>query len=399
MSEAAFDPHEPGFVRNPHPTLAYLRGECPVKHSELYGGFWLLSRYADVRAAAVDWRTFTSRVPGVTAIPMIHQRDTAQIPIELDPPEHSRYRGLIQPAFHRKRVAAMKPRLEEVLRPLLDTVAERGHGDLVAEVCVPFSLATLGEFLGLPADHRNLWLGWVRRMFAGSLHDRADAVRATEEFGAYIDGLIAARRREPSDDFFSQLLGAEVDGHHLTDDEIRAMGIVQLIAGHETSANAMAHTLWQLAQHPEHRARLQAEPALVPTAIEEFLRLSSPIQLFGRNTTRDVELHDKVIPEGAVVALGFAAANRDPEQFDEPDKCRLDRAPNRHLTFGIGHHLCIGAPIARLEMQVLLEQAPSRLPGLRLDPDAAPAWKPRGDQRGLATLPVLVSGREQTRRA
>lgn len=117
-------------------------------------------------------------------------------------------------------------------------------------------------------------------------------------------------------------------------------------------------------------------------------------QLFGRNATRDVELHGEIIPEGAVVALGFAAANRDPEQFPEPDECRLDRVPNRHLTFGIGHHLCIGAPIARQEMEVLLEQVPSRFPGLRLDPEVAPTWKPRGDQRGLATLPVVASGRE-----
>jgi cytochrome P450 len=386
---SGLDPHDPAFIADPQPTYDELRAGCPVHHSDRYGGFWLLTRYADVRAAAVDWKTYTSSVAGVTAIPMVHQRDTPQIPIELDPPEHSRYRHLIQPAFRRDRVAALKPDLDELLAGLWARLLAEGSGDLVADVVVPFSLGTLGRFLGLPQEDTSLWLGWVRRMFA-SVEDRAGALAASQELGAYIDELVAARESEPGEDFFSDLLSARLDGRGLTRDEIRAMGVVQLIAGHETSANAMSYALVELLRAPALTARLRDEPALIDTAVEEMLRLSSPIQMFGRNATRDVELHGCVIGAGDVVALGFGPANHDPEVFDDPHACILDRAPNRHLTFGMGHHLCIGAPVARLEMAVVLEQAPAALARLELDERHPPRWKDRGDQRGWSAVRVKV---------
>ncbi|HEY6763047.1 MAG TPA: cytochrome P450 [Baekduia sp.] len=385
------DPHDPAFVDDPHPTYDDLRSGCPAHRSDHHGGFWLLTRYADVRAAAVDWKTYTSAVPGVTAIPMVHQRDTAQIPIELDPPEHSRYRHLIQPAFRRDRVAALRPDLEERLVGLWARLLAQESGDLVADVVVPFSLATLGRFLGLPQQDTVLWLGWVRRMFS-STTDRADAVAASDELGAYIDDLVAAREAHPGDDFFSHLLAARLDGRGLTRDEIRAMGVVMLIAGHETSANAMSYALVELLRDPSLLQRLRDDAGLVDTAVEEMLRVSSPIQMFGRNATRDVELHGQVIGQGDVVALGFGAANHDPEVFDDPQSCRLDRTPNRHLTFGMGHHLCIGAPVARLELAVLLEQAPDALRRVHLDHRRPPRWKDRGDQRGWSVVPVNIRG-------
>jgi cytochrome P450 len=388
---SGFDPHDPAFIADPLPIYDQLRARCPVQRSDHYGGFWLLTRYADVRAAAVDWKTYTSAVPGVTAIPMVHQRETAQIPIELDPPEHSRYRHLIQPAFRRDRVAALKPDLEANLAETWERLLAHGSGDLVADVVVPFSLATLGRFLGLPREDTMLWLGWVRRMFSGSTADRADAAAASEELGAYIDELVTAREAEPGDDFFSDLLAARLDGRGLTRDEIRAMGVVMLIAGHETSANAMSYALIELLRDRSLLERLRDEPAILDTAVEEMLRVSSPIQMFGRNATRDVELHGQVIGEGDVVALGFGPANHDPEVFDAPHACMLDRTPNRHLTFGMGHHLCIGAPVARLEMAVLLEQAPAALARVELDERHPPRWKDRGDQRGWSAVPVNVA--------
>jgi cytochrome P450 len=387
---AGLDPHDPAFIADPYPTYESLRATCPVHHSEHYGGFWLLTRYADVRAAAVDWKTYTSAVPGVTAIPMVNQRDTAQIPIELDPPEHSRYRHLLQPAFRRDRVAALKPELEQRLRGLWERLLAQRSGDLVADVVVPFSVSTLGRFLGLPQEDTTLWLGWARRMFASTL-DRAGAVAASEELAAYIDELVAVREAAPGEDFFSDLLAARLDGRGLTRDEIRAMGVVMLIAGHETSANAMAYALVQLLRDRTLLERLRAEPGIVETAVEEMLRVSSPIQMFGRNARHDVELHGEVIGEGDVVALGYGPANHDPEVFEDPYACVLDRTPNRHLTFGMGHHLCIGAPVARLEMAVMLEQAPAPLERVQLDALRPPRWKPRGDQRGWSRIPVTIT--------
>jgi cytochrome P450 len=260
--------------------------------------------------------------------------------------------------------------------------------DLIGAYAAPLAIGTLAEFTNLPREDAPRWEEWIGRMF--EVHDRSRGAGAAAEFGAYIDRLIARRRAAPADDFVSTLIASEVDGQRLTDAEIRSFLTVTFGAGFETTQDALGITLHHLAEHPAHRAALRANPALVPGALEEFLRFASPIQIFGRNATRDVELRGVTLPRGDVVALGFGSANHDPAVFPQPETIVLDRAPNRHLAFGAGPHLCLGAHVARLEMAVTLEEFLRRVPAWRLSPTDPAAWKTRGDRRGLQRLPMLL---------
>jgi cytochrome P450 len=217
------------------------------------------------------------------------------------------------------------------------------------------------------------------------MYDAQDAA-ATEAYYAYIDELVAARRGV----FVQMLLDSEVDGERLTPDAVARFIRVLLIAGHETTAAAIGFALHHLALHPDDLRRLAGEPELVPLAVEELLRLASPVTLQARNATRNVELHGARIRRGDVVALGFAAANGDDEVFPGGDRCVLDRSPNRHVAFGFGPHLCAGAHVARLELQVVLEKVAARVGAIELIPGGEPRWNATGSVRSLATLPARL---------
>lgn len=390
----SLDIHDPAFVADPYPAYERLRGDCPVMHSDLYSvegqkpGFWLLTRYEDVKKAALDWKTFTSSVPGVTAIPTITHRTQPQLPLELDPPVHSKYRSLLNPLFSKARVEELRPRIQAIVSGLVVALLERGGGDLVAEYAIPLSMGALGAFTDLPGEDSPLWLRWMQRMF--NVHDRADSAKATEEFGEYIDDLIERRRRDPNADFFSLLVGSEIDGHKLTNGEIHSFGTMIFGAGFETTQDGLSVMLYHLAEHPEARRALIANPALIPSAVEEYLRFVTPIQIFCRNARHEVEMRGRRIPEMEVVALSFGSANHDPQVFSEPEQIVLDRAPNPHLAFGAGIHLCLGAPVARLEMALTLQEFSKRIPDFTVVEDPQIGWKPRGDRRGIAKLPVVI---------
>ncbi|HEU5317819.1 MAG TPA: cytochrome P450 [Chloroflexota bacterium] len=392
---ADLDIHDPAFARDPYPHYDQLRQRCPVARGEKYGGYWLLTRYGDVREAARDWRTFTSSVPGVTSIPAAARRTEPQLPLEVDPPLHSRYRALVNPVFSPLRIERLRPRVEALASRLVDDLLPhlaRGETvDLVSAYAEPLSIGALAAFTGLPREDGALWLDWQRRMF--DVRHPDDGLRATHEMNAYIVRLVDQRKRSPHpDDFISLLLQSEVDGHHLTDKEVHAFCQLQFGAGFETTADAMSITLHYLAQHPQTRAQLAETPDLHQPAVEEFLRYATPIQIFGRNATRDLELHGQAVKSGDVVALSYGSANHDPTVFDAPETCRLDRfaAPTapRHLTFGAGVHLCLGAPLARLELATTLREFTTRVPPLSLPVDAEVVWKSRGDRRGISSLPV-----------
>jgi cytochrome P450 len=386
-----FDHHDPKLVRDPESVWGPVREQQPLLHSDRYGGFWLLTRYDDVTAAALDHEAFTSAVPGTTLIPPTQPREDPLLPIELDPPEHSRYRALVNPVFAKPRIDAMRPGLEALAVRLLDPFVRNGGGDVMAEFAHPMSLGSLARLMDLPEEDEERWFDWVERMYGNALRDpdnQADAVRDAE---AYIGDLIAERRRQPRDDFLGMLLQAEVDGHRLTDLEVRQFGILMLLAGYETTSGAMGMTLLFLAEHREHRAALFADPErLAHTAVNEFLRVVSPVQVFGRNAAHDVELYGQTIPEGDVVLLGYGAANRDPLAFDEPEEVILDRHPNRHLAFGHGRHLCLGANLARLELTIMIERFAAAFAEFHVDPAHEPTWKPRGDVRAMSSLHLLA---------
>ncbi len=386
----SFDHHDPRFVRYPDGVTGPIREERPLLHSDLYGGFWLLSRYDDVTRAALDHESFTSAVVGTTVIPPSQPRDHPLLPIELDPPEHTLYRGLVNALFSKPRIDALRPELEALASSLLEPIIRNGGGDVVTDFANPMSLGALARFMNLPAADEPLWFDWVERMFSNALLDKDDQRDAVRDAEAYIDALIAERRAEPRDDFIGMLLEAEVDGHRLTDLEVRQFGVLMLLAGYETTSGAIGLSLLYLAGHPEQRAQLVADPAgLAHSAVNELLRYISPVQVFARNAAHDLEVHGETIPEGDVVLLGYGAANHDPRAFDDADRCILERHPNRHVAFGHGRHLCLGANLARLELTIMIEKVAAIWPDFRLDPEHPPTWKPRGDIRGLSTLHLL----------
>ncbi|MEP9390056.1 cytochrome P450 [Mesorhizobium sp. KR9-304] len=381
------DIHDRAFVADPFGAFERLRRECPVAHSSKHGGFWLLTRYDDVRSAALDWRGFTSSVVGVTAIPVITPRTQPQLPIEIDPPQHSRYRALVNPVFAPARVVAITPRIEAFIRDRLEAMSAKGSVDAVAEFCVPVAITALAAFTDIPLADSERWVEWITRMFDVTDPERGAA--ASRELVAYVDVLIAERRLRPQDDFISTLITAEIDGERLDDIQIRSFLTVVFGAGFETTADALSLMLQWIADHPDALTQL-ADPESIPLAVEEFLRHSSPIQIFGRNATKDMCLHGRDIAVGDIVALGFGAANHDPAVFDAPEEMHLDRQPNRHLTFGAGPHLCAGAAVARMEMGATLRMLVETGVSLAPDPDEAPRLKTRGDRHGLASLPLLV---------
>ena len=364
----------------------------PLLHSDLYGGFWLLSRYEDVTKAALDYESFTSAVPGVTIIPPSQPRKYPLIPIELDPPAHTRYRGLVNAIFSRTRIDALGPELDALATRLLEPIARRGGGEVISEFAVPMSLGALARFMNLPEEDEEQWFDWVERMFAHALSDPADQAEAVRDVEAYLDRLVAERRESPHDDFIGMLVEAEVDGQCLTDLEVRAFGVLMLLAGYETTSGAMGLSLLHLAHDPEQRDELMADPAgLAHNAVNELLRYVSPVQVFCRNAAHDLAVHDRTIPAGDVVLLGYGAANRDPSVFPDADRCILDRRPNRHVAFGHGHHLCLGANLARLELTIMVRRFAELFPRFAVDPERPPTWKPRGDIRGLASLHLVVA--------
>ncbi len=390
----SFDHHEQRFVEDPYSVIGPIREAQPLLQSDKHGGFWLLTRYDDVTRAALDYESFTSGVVGTTIIPPSQPRTYPLLPIELDPPSHTVYRGLVNAIFSRGRIEALRPELEALAATLLEPIARRGAGEMVSEFAIPMSLGALARFMNLPKEDEPRWFDWVERMFANALSDPDDQREAVHDVEAYLDLLVAERRAEPRDDFIGLLLEAEVDGQRLTDTEVRGFGVLMLLAGYETTSGAMSLSLLHLAQNPEQRAQLLGDPAaLVHDAVNELLRYVSPVQVFCRNAAHDLELHGETIPAGDVVLLGYGAANHDPRVFDDPDRCILDRRPNRHVAFGHGHHLCLGANLARLELSIMIERIAELFPDFRVDPERPPTWKPRGDIRGLASLDLVGPAR------
>ena len=243
-------------------------------------------------SAALDYESFTSAVVGTTVIPPSQPREHPLLPIELDPPEHTLYRGLVNALFSKPRIDALRPELEALAASLLEPIVRNGGGDLVTEFANPMSLGALARFMNLPVEDEPLWFDWVERMFSNALLDQADQRHAVHDAEAYIDRLIAERRAEPRDDFIGMLLEAEVDGQRLTDLDVRQFGVLMLLAGYETTSGAIGLSLLYLAEHPEQRAQLFADPAgLAHPAVNELLRFISPVQVFCRNAAHDLDLY------------------------------------------------------------------------------------------------------------
>ena len=386
----SFDHNDPDFVADPYPMYTTMRERCPVLRSDRYGGYWILSRHADVRDALLDWETFSSATPGTTTIPTSVRRTFNEIPLEVDPPEQTRYRAIVNPWFSKNTCERLEPQIRRIATDLIDGFAGDQECDLVQQFALPLVARSLAVFLHMPESEAEQWIEWMEGIFHGRLNDPARADRCSRELIQYLDDLAVDRRRSPRDDYFGMLATATFDGRPLTDLEIRGYTVVTFTAGHETTVNGIGNSLWYLSEHPDDRARLIAEPGLLPRAIEEFLRFMSPIQVLGRNATRDVELHGETIHDGDLVAVSYGSANRDERVFENPDRCIIDRHPNRHLAFGTGPHACLGAHLARLEMRVALQEMLHRFPDLRVAGPERLVPTPHGDLRGFWSLPARL---------
>ncbi len=387
------------FYDDPYPTYHALREHAPVKR--LADGGVFLSRYADVVAVYKDVATFSSDKreefsPKYGASPLFEHHTTSLV--FNDPPRHTRVRRLIAGALTPRHIAAMEPRLIERVNGLLDAIAARDRGaeiDLIAAFASAIPIEIIGNLLAVPNEERAPLRDWSLAIL-GALEPALTTEqlergnRAVREFLRYLEGLVERRRAEPGDpevDVLTRLIAGE-GGEALSAAELLHNCIFLLNAGHETTTNLIGSGLACLLEWPDEKARLLAEPALVRTAIEEFLRFESSNQLGNRITTRATEIAGVALAPGTSVTLGIGAANRDPETFADPDRLDVGRSPNRHVAFGSGIHQCVGMGLARLEGRVSIGRFLARFPNYRF---AAPALRQRRARfRGHARLLAIV---------
>lgn len=364
-SEVDFDQNSAGFAADPWSKYNELRSRCPVGHTKAHSGFWVIAGYDDVVAVATDDDTFSS-VP-TTVIPDSGVYNL--IPLQSDPPDLQRYRAALLPFFRPKAVDALAPRIRDFTTQCIDAFIDRGQCDLVTELANPVPSMTALEFIGFdPA-------GW--HDFAGPIHqlscsadgspERAQALEAIGRMDDWISDAITARKRRPCDDAISRLVRYERHGRGFSDLELHGLVKMLLFGGLDTTTAATSNALLYLSMNPQQRQRLIDQPALIPGAVEELLRFEAPVHAFARNVTTDTEVGGQTICAGEKVYMLWASANRDPARFENPDTVDFERAPNPHLTFGIGAHRCLGAQLARLEMRILLEEILRRLPDFEID--------------------------------
>jgi hypothetical protein len=369
-------------MAEPFELLSELRGSCPVAHSDAHDGFWVLTRYDDVNGAAHDPNRFTS-TKGVT-IPH-HGFPISLPPIELDPPLHRQFRGPLLEHFAPGKVAEREDEIRRQVTELIDAFITNGQADLAQQLTIPLPGLVTSRFFGFPEEDLERLHAWAVRILATS----GDLSVVGETF-QYLNQVYEDRQANPRDDIPSVVLAIEVDGRPISQMEFLCMMNMLFVAGLDTTTNAAAYMFEHLARHPDVRERLLAEPALVPGAVEEFLRYLSPLPALSRTTTETVTVGDTTIPAGERVLLHWMAANHDPDEFPDPDEFVPDRTSNRHLAFGSGVHRCLGSSLARLELRVVLEEVLSRLPDYRLAGDDAVVRYP-GVTRGISSLAVLFT--------
>ena len=353
----------------PHATFARMRREAPVcRQPEPNGpGFWALTCHADVLAVSRDSATYSSARAGYMT-PDMDPMAVAQSRLMLlgmDPPEHTRLRGLVNRGFTPRQVARLEPRIRALSRSIVDAVAPRGACDFVTDVSGELPSLLIAELMGIPpADGRRLYELTERMHQSGA---PADTQAAVVEMLGYAAGVRSAKRARPGDDIASVLLQAEIEGERLSDLEFDLFFLLLINAGGDTTRNLVASGMLALLAHPEQLAAVRADRALLPGAIEEMLRFVPPVIQFRRTLTRDVELHGQKLRAGEKVVMFYPAANRDEEVFAEPDRFDVRRAPNPHLAFGGGGaHYCLGANLARLEIRCLFEEVLGRLADVEL---------------------------------
>jgi cytochrome P450 len=381
---------------DPHETYDRLRESGPVHRLSTPEGnpIWLVTRYPDVRAALGDPRLSLSKAnaagEGYRGFSLPPALDANLL--NLDPPDHSRLRRLVGKAFTARRVEDLRGRVQATTDTLLDALAERGGGDLIAEFAEPLPLTVIGDLLGVPEDRRRDFQHWTGILLAPEPHQRAQAPQAVAALHQFMVDLVAEKRRQPGDDLLSALITVRDAGDRLVEDELVSLAFLIFWAGHETTIHVIGNGMLALLRHPDQLRALRERPELLPGAVEELLRYAHPNLLsIRRFPTEDIEIAGTAIPAGATVMLGLASADRDPDQFADPARLDVTRDPNPHLALGQGIHYCLGAPLARLEVQIAVGTLLDRFPGLALAVGEDDLWyRPSWRHHSLRALPMRV---------
>jgi cytochrome P450 len=390
---------DPAVIADPYPAFARARAQAPVQwHEGLQ--LWLAFTHAESNAVLRDrrlGRIWRDKEPGerFESFNLIHRNAI----LEMEPPEHTRLRRLISTAFARGHVERLRPWVEELAGRLVDGLIERSGGsepvDLLTGMAEQLPVDVIAELLGVPEADRPLLRPWSNAIVKMYEYDRTQAreeaaERAADEFVTYLRGLAAERRKSPGEDLVSHLVSVrDADGDKLTEDELVTTCILLLNAGHEATVNVTGNGTLALLRNPAQLARLREDRSLLPTAIEELMRYDSPLQLFERTATADVEIGGITVAAGQKIAALLGAANHDPAVFDEPETLDVGRTDNPHISFGAGVHFCIGAPLARVELQASFGALLDRTSSLELG--AEPVRRPEFVIRGLSELPVILT--------
>jgi cytochrome P450 len=398
-----FNPFDPAFRADPYPTYRRLIAEAPTHTNQL--GFVVLTRYADCTtllrhpAATTDDRKAPEFRERVLAMGLDVDAELARPRpfLFLDPPDHTRLRGLVNTAFTPRVVEKLRPRAQAIVDELLARVAAAGSMDVIEDLAYPLPVQIICELLGVPVEDQAKFREWTRQVaraldpeMAIPQEEQERRQQTFEAFREYFAGLVAKRREDPRDDLISALIAAEDQGDKLTHEELITTCVLLLIAGHETTVNLIGNGTLALLRHRDQLELLQRDPSLLRTAVEELLRFDPPVQLTGRQALEDIPLTDVTLQRGQQGIMLLAAANRDPAQFPDPERLDITREDNRHLAFGMGIHFCVGAPLARVEGQIAIGTLVRRFPDIALATDQ-PRYKEQLTLRGLESLPVTFT--------
>ncbi len=391
----------PEYAANPYELYQRMRETDPVYWDERANS-WVLTRYADVARALRDARfSAAGFMEDISWLPD-EMRPMLEPPIRaltrqmlfMDPPDHTRLRGLVAKAFTPRVVEGLRPAIKHIASELLDATRARGQMELIRDFAFPLPAIVIATMLGVPPEDRDQLYAWSESF--GALLDSGNlsmenaflALHGVSEFIEYFRQIIRQRRNAPKDDLLQAMINAEEQGDALSEEELLGNCVLIMAAGHGTTMHLIGNGTLALLRNPRQLQQLKAEPALMPSAVVELLRYDSPVQMTSRRAKEDMLIGDKHISEGQEVIMCMGAANYDPEQFAEPERLRLDRPENRHLSFGLGIHFCLGAPLARLESEIAFHTLLRSFPNLRLA-DEAVEWGSSMVFRGLKQLPVL----------
>lgn len=360
-----FDHHDPRLGSDPDALFDLMVEKCPVAHSDRHGGFWVVSGYDEMKFVLQNPELFTSeksvRIPAGEETPPMP-------PLEVDPPRHAKYRGVLAPAFSPRSISALETRIRSLTGDLIGKFIDNKRCELVADLAAPLPTGIFTQVMGLPIEDAEQFYAWKNIINHDSRTDNdPDAAgRASKEAIAYLKTVLDARRAEPQDDIATQLVQAQLGGEPIEEDEMLLMAFLLFLGGLDTVTSALTFAFAHLAADAGDRERIVSEPGIIPAAVEELLRHNAVIMV-GRVARQDVEVGGHLIKAGDQVLCNSIAANRDRRQFPDPEQVRLDREPNRHVSFGMGPHRCVGSHLARMELRIVLEEFHKRIPSYRLE--------------------------------